>query len=71
MAKHSHELTDAPSDKEKDFQNKPLQCPRDKEIMRKFTTGKGIVLDVCPKCGGMWLDKSEVMMIFDKIKDKQ
>jgi len=63
------------SDSEKDFQNRELPCPRcstnsHKEIMRKFTTGKGIVLDVCPKCGGMWLDKSEVMMIFDKIKDK-
>ena len=77
MTKHAHETTNQDvCDKEKEFQNKSLPCPRcshdsNKEIMRKFVTGKGVVLDVCAKCGGMWLDKSEVMMIFDKIKYKQ
>lgn len=51
-----------------DFQRKPLHCPRCSRLLRKVHMRKldhpsGAILDVCDSCGGMWLDKAEVMLI--------
>jgi hypothetical protein len=36
-----------------------LLCPRCKFNMKKFKKND-VVLDVCKKCGGMWVDKGEI-----------
>jgi len=37
---------------------KLLDCPRCKIEMEKLKK-KDVIIDVCSKCGGMWLDKGE------------
>ena len=41
-----------------------MQCPKDQTSLRERErdTGAGevVVLDVCPSCGGIWLDKGEL-----------
>jgi len=36
--------------------------------MRKLDHPSGAVLDVCDYCGGMWLDKAEVMLLYSHHK---
>lgn len=36
-----------------------LLCPRCREFMQKLVE-KGVVIDVCKKCGGMWVDAGEL-----------
>lgn len=36
-----------------------MRCPRCGIEMRKVTR-EGITIDVCDRCGGMWLDKGEM-----------
>ena len=36
-----------------------LQCPRCKIKMEKLKKGS-VIIDVCTKCRGMWLDKGEI-----------
>jgi Zn-finger nucleic acid-binding protein len=50
-------------------QQKPMNCPRcsgvlGKRKMRKLSHPSGAVLDVCDKCGGMWLDGPEVKLLY-------
>jgi ribosomal protein L37AE/L43A len=45
-------------EKEQQFQNIPLQCPRCHILMKKIQR-KGITIDYCPQCNGMWLDHEE------------
>lgn len=50
-------------------QHKILPCPRCSTLFRrramiKLYDKRGVVLDVCEHCGGMWLDREEVMMIY-------
>ena len=41
-----------------------MQCPKDQTSLREREreTGAGdvVVLEVCPTCGGIWLDKGEL-----------
>lgn len=41
-----------------------MQCPRCqsdlRERDRETAGGEVVVIDVCPKCGGVWLDKGEL-----------
>ncbi len=51
-------------------QNKKMPCPRCSTILRKAIMAKikhpsGAILDVCSRCGGMWLDKGEVRLLYD------
>ncbi len=46
------------------FQNADLDCPRCKIIMKKIKHPSKATLDVCPKCGGMWLDRDEVVLLY-------
>jgi len=36
-----------------------LQCPRCEVKMDKFKK-EDVIIDVCKKCGGMWLDEGEM-----------
>jgi hypothetical protein len=36
-----------------------LNCPRCKKHMKKIVK-KEVVLDICKKCGGMWVDAGEI-----------
>jgi Zn-finger nucleic acid-binding protein len=36
-----------------------LNCPRDNVPMRKLKKNN-VVIDICKKCGGMWLDAGEI-----------
>ncbi|MCI0497319.1 MAG: zf-TFIIB domain-containing protein, partial [Thermoplasmata archaeon] len=42
---------------------KGLQCPRDRAHLREIEVdvpGRNVRVDVCPDCGGMWLDPGEL-----------
>jgi Zn-finger nucleic acid-binding protein len=43
-------------DKQKEI---PLRCPRCNKFMNKLKKSD-IIIDICPKCRGMWLDDKEV-----------
>ncbi len=36
--------------------------------MRRVKHPTGAILDVCDSCGGMWLDKDEIRLIYAKSK---
>ncbi len=49
--------------------DKKIHCPRcsgvlRKKFMRKIKHPSGAILDVCDSCGGMWLDRDEVKMLY-------
>ena len=37
----------------------PLDCPRCKIVMKKIRKNE-VVIDICKKCKGMWLDNHEI-----------
>ena len=43
---------------------KVLNCPKDQTPMIKLTN-RGITVDKCRKCGGIWLDKGEMRKIIE------
>ncbi len=45
--------------KNKGFEEKNLLCPRCNVIMRKIKK-QDVVIDVCGKCNGIWLDDNEI-----------
>lgn len=49
---------------------KKIHCPKcsgiwKKRPMRKIKHPSGAILDVCDNCGGMWLDRNEVKLLYD------
>ena len=49
--------------------HKKMHCPRcsgllKKKFMRKIKHPSGAMLDVCDNCGGMWLDRNEVKLLY-------
>ena len=52
----------------KEFQHADLKFPRCNIVMKKLHHPSKAILDVCEKCGGMWLDKDEVLLLY---KDKE
>ena len=58
-----------------------IHCPRcsgllKKKFMRKIRHTSSAMLDVCDNCGGMWLDRDEVKLLYhfsrkNKIKVKK
>ena len=52
---------------------KKIKCPRCSVLinrwMRKLKHPSGATLDVCDRCGGLWLDKEEVRLL-SKVKKK-
>lgn len=48
-----------------------MRCPRCNVEMRKVTR-MGVTIDVCDRCGGMWLDKGEMDSLNNlKAKEKE
>ncbi|OIO65983.1 hypothetical protein AUJ68_01775 [Candidatus Woesearchaeota archaeon CG1_02_57_44] len=50
-----------------------INCPRCVRLwrgapMRKLAHPAGVTLDVCDRCGGMWVDGDEVQALFGKAK---
>ena len=50
--------------------DKKIHCPRcsgiwKKKFMRKIKHPSGATLDVCDNCGGMWLDRNEVKLLYN------
>ena len=46
-----------------------MHCPRcsglwHNKFMRKIKHPSGAVLDACDRCGGMWLDRNEVKLLY-------
>jgi Zn-finger nucleic acid-binding protein len=57
--------------KKKDFLNKDIECPHcfvkaNRGEVEVF--GPNIFIDICPKCGGIWLDHGELNKL---LKDKK
>ena len=51
-------------------QMKKMGCPRcstvfRKRVMKKLKHPSGAILDVCDHCGGMWLDRNEVKLLYN------
>ena len=44
-----------------------LLCPRCKIDMKKLIK-KDVVIDICKKCGGMWVDKGEIQKLSEEVK---
>jgi len=45
--------------KQETYNETTLDCPRCKKPMKKINKGN-VVIDICPKCKGMWLDDNEI-----------
>jgi len=50
--------------------DKVLNCPKDQTPMIKLTS-KGVTIDKCEKCGGIWLDKGEMRRIISNVEAYQ
>ena len=51
---------------------KTFGCPRCSNFLivwklRKVKHPKGIMLDVCDRCGGMWVDGNEIDALYGKV----
>tara|TARA_B100002003_G_scaffold155919_1_gene144572 strand:+ start:55 stop:249 length:195 start_codon:yes stop_codon:yes gene_type:complete len=44
-----------------------LLCPRCKIHMKKLIK-KDVVIDICKKCGGMWVDDGEIQKLAEEVK---
>lgn len=71
-------LTDKRTHKTADNKDgdKTINCPRCSNLFRKQQLRKlghpaGVVLDVCDKCSGMWVDGNEVKVLFEKTKARR
>ncbi len=47
-----------------------MKCPNCKEINLVIAERKGIEIDHCPECRGIWLDRGELDKIIDKSKEE-
>ncbi|MGV8169340.1 MAG: zf-TFIIB domain-containing protein [Candidatus Nanoarchaeia archaeon] len=52
------------------MKEKTINCPKcsktfSKIKLRKLEHPSGALLDVCDRCGGMWIDAPEVKMLHD------
>ena len=58
-------IIDSPSlgkDLDRELDTKEAKCPRCKVVLKKtpYEKDQAIIMDVCEKCGGIWLDSTEV-----------
>ncbi|WP_166846024.1 zf-TFIIB domain-containing protein [Isoptericola sp. BMS4] len=42
-----------------------MQCPHDQTVL-VMTERKGVEIDYCPRCRGVWLDRGELDKIIDR-----
>ena len=45
----------------KGFSEKRAQCPKCQDTVMKKESHYGVMIDACPKCGGVWLDSGEIL----------
>lgn len=45
-----------------------MKCPRCTEAELLQVNKYGVIVDVCPSCGGMWLDRGELSKILEAIR---
>ena len=43
-----------------------MKCPVCKDVTLLMSEKKGIEIDYCPECRGIWLDKGELEKIIEK-----
>ncbi|MDO8769834.1 MAG: zf-TFIIB domain-containing protein [Burkholderiaceae bacterium] len=43
-----------------------MQCPTCKDVQLVMSERKGIELDYCPQCRGIWLDRGELDKIIER-----
>jgi len=53
--------------KNRNFEEIDLNCPRCSIVMRKLKK-KDVIIDVCDKCNGMWLDDNEIHKLVEIAK---
>jgi uncharacterized protein len=44
-----------------------LVCPNDGTSMQAINRN-GVLIDVCPQCRGVWLDRGELEMLLEKVR---
>ena len=49
----------------------PKFCPQCTNVQLKIADRKGVEIDYCPDCGGIWLDSGELNKIIDQYVSKQ
>ena len=54
--------------KDEEFGESTLDCPKCRKHMIKKTK-KGITIDKCMSCNGIWLDKGEIFKILRKLDE--
>lgn len=45
-----------------------MKCPRCVNVELMEVNKYGVMVDVCPSCGGIWLDKGELSKIIEAIR---
>lgn len=48
-----------------------MKCPSCKEHNLVIAERKGIEIDYCPECRGIWLDRGELDKILEKSKEEE
>ena len=48
-----------------------MKCPSCKETSLVISERKGIEIDYCPDCRGVWLDRGELDKILERSKDEE
>lgn len=48
-----------------------MKCPSCKETSLVISERKGIEIDYCPDCRGVWLDRGELDKILEKSKEEE
>lgn len=48
-----------------------MKCPNCKETNLAISERKGIEIDYCPECRGIWLDRGELDKILDRSKAEE
>lgn len=47
-----------------------MKCPVCKDVTLLMTEKKGIEIDYCPECRGIWLDRGELEKLMEKEETK-
>jgi Zn-finger nucleic acid-binding protein len=56
--------------RKKTFNEKSLNCPKCSKPLKKINKGE-VIIDICPKCKGMWLDDKEIDKLLKLARGKQ
>ena len=48
-----------------------MQCPTCKEVQLVMSERKGVEIDYCPQCRGVWLDRGELDKIIERANADQ